>query len=247
MIQPSDPKEVLDRILPGTLARETTMKIQTLPIASPAGLRRASEALDRPLTDNERTEMIEAATVKVAELFDVLRIDHPNDHNTSGTPLRVAKALVCEMLAGRYDPAPEITEFDNAERYDELVVTGPIAVRSLCAHHMLPIYGEAYLGIVPRADGKIVGLSKYDRVVDHFCRRMQSQEELVNQIGEYLVRRTDPAGLAVRISAVHMCKTHRGVAGSHEGRMVTSFAHGRLREDADLRREFLAECHGLEK
>ena len=107
------------------------------------GARRASMPLDRPLTDAERGEMIEAATRKIGELFDILRIDHPNDHNTKDTPRRVAKSLVNELLAGRYDAPPDITDFDNAESYDNLIFTGPIHLRSLCAHHMLPIYGKA--------------------------------------------------------------------------------------------------------
>lgn len=203
---------------------------------------RASQALKRPLTDEERGDMIDAAEVKIGELFDILRIDYPRDHNTHGTPRRVAKSLINELLAGRFGPPPDITEFDNAERYDDLIITGPIILRSLCAHHMLPIYGSAYIGVVPSIDGKIVGLSKYDRIVEYFSRRMQSQEELVNQIGRFIVQRTRPEGLIVRISAVHMCKTHRGVAGNHESRMITTFAHGLLREDAALRAEFQAGC-----
>jgi GTP cyclohydrolase I len=218
------------------------------PVAAVPGLSpvRASQSLSRPLSEDERAAMIDAASTKIGELFDILRIDHPNDHNTNGTPLRVAKSLVNELLAGRYSPPPAITEFDNIERYDDLIVTGPITVRSLCAHHMLPIYGDAFIGIVPSLDGRIVGLSKYDRIVDFFARRLQSQEELVNQIGRFIMQRTRPAGLMVRISAVHMCKTHRGVSSSHDGRMVTTFARGTLRDDTELRREFLAECRSRE-
>ena len=207
--------------------------------------RRASQPLDRALTNQERGEMIDAAAQKVAELFDVLRIDHPNDHNTKGTPLRVAKSLVNELLAGRYAAPPVITDFENAENYDNIIVTGPINLRSLCAHHMLPIYGEAHFGILPRNDGRIVGLSKYDRIVDHFARRMHCQEELVNQIGNFVVELTDPAGLVLRLSAVHMCKTHRGVAASHASRMTSIFTYGKFKTDAELRREFHTECLGL--
>lgn len=209
--------------------------------------RRASEALDRPLTDAERAEMISAAACKIAELFDVLRIDHRRDQNTRDTPGRVARSLVDEILAGRYDPPPVITDFENAEQYNELIVTGPIDVRSMCAHHMLPIYGTAHFGILPHHDGKIVGLSKYDRIVNYFARRLQSQEELVKQIGEFVVDATDPKGLIVRISAVHMCKTHRGVAASHASRMVSTFTFGELQTNRELRREFLHECLAHER
>jgi len=206
--------------------------------------RRAGDALDRPLNEGERSAMISAAEQKISELFDVLRIDHRHDQNTRETPGRVARSLVDEILGGRYMPPPVITEFENAEQYDELIVTGPIDVRSMCAHHMLPIYGHAYFGILPRGDGKIVGLSKYDRIVNHFARRLQSQEELVKQIGEFVVETTEPQGLIVRISAVHMCKTHRGVAASRASRMVSTYSYGDMRTDDAKRREFLQECMG---
>src|SRR3712207_9064167 len=88
-----------------------------------------------------------------------------------------------EILEGRYTAPPKITEFDNAQAYDQLIVTGPIELRSMCAHHLMPIYGQAYIGILPAADGKIIGLSKYDRIVEYFASRLQIQEELGKQIG----------------------------------------------------------------
>ena len=121
-------------------------------------------------------------------------------------------------------------------------VTGPIEVRSTCAHHLMPIYGEAHIGILPSASGRIVGLSKYDRVVDHFSRRLQIQEELTQQIGLHLMDLTAPRGLAVRISATHMCKTHRGIRASHQSRMVTFCYLGEFSSDPLLRREFTREC-----
>src|SRR5690349_12657006 len=125
--------------------------------------RRANEPIDAPLQPMEEAAMIAAAAQKLGELLDVLRIDHRNDHNTRDTPMRVAKMYVQELLRGRFSTAPAITEFENAENYDQLIVTGPIAVRSVCAHHLMPIYGHAVIGILPSADGKIIGLSKYDR------------------------------------------------------------------------------------
>src|SRR5215213_8430596 len=167
--------------------------------------RLCNETLDQPLMEGEREAMIAAAAHKLEELFDILRIDHQNDHNTRETPQRVAKMYVEEILAGRYTAPPRITEFDNAQAYDQLIVTGPIEVRSLCAHHLMPIYGHAIIGVLPAADGKIIGLSKYDRIVQHFAARLQIQEELVKQIAEFLTAATSPRGLGVRISAVHMC------------------------------------------
>ncbi len=209
--------------------------------------RLCNEALAEPMAEAERESMIAAAAQKVEELFDVLRIDHRNDHNTRETPQRVAKMFVEEILQGRYTAPPRITEFDNVQSYDQLIVTGPIEVRSMCAHHLMPIYGHAVIGILPAADGKIIGLSKYDRIVEYFASRLQIQEELVKQVGQYIMETTKPRGLAVRISAVHMCKTQRGVRASRRSRMVNSYYWGEMAKDAGLKSEFLHECVALDR
>ena len=206
-----------------------------------------NEALLSPLDASEREAMIGAAATKVEELLDILRIDHRNDHNTRDTPHRVAKMLVEELLRGRFSEPPRIAEFENVNNYEHLIVTGPIAVRSTCAHHLMPIYGEAYIGILPAADGKIIGLSKYDRIVDHFARRFQIQEELVQQIGTFIDDQCAPRGLAVRISAVHMCRTHRGVHADHAGRMVNAAYFGEMLTNRDARAEFQRECQYLDR
>jgi GTP cyclohydrolase I len=209
--------------------------------------RLCNEAMDEPMNEAEREAMISAAALKLEELFDILHIDHQNDHNTRDTPQRVAKMYVEEILQGRYTAPPRITEFDNAQAYDQLIVTGPLDVRSMCAHHLMPIYGHAYVGILPSAEGKIIGLSKYDRIVDYFASRLQIQEEMVKQIGQYIVDMTKPRGLAVRISAVHMCKTQRGVRATRRSRMVNTYYWGQLAESSDLKNEFLNECIALDR
>jgi len=209
--------------------------------------RRANQTVGTPLTSAEEAAMIAAASQKIAELLDVLRIDHRNDHNTRDTPTRVAKMYVQELLRGRFQPPPAITDFENAEQYDQLIITGPIEVRSICAHHLMPIYGHAFIGILPAPDGRIIGLSKYDRIVDHFASRFQIQEELVKQIGNFIVEATRPRGLAVRVSAVHLCKTHRGVRASHASRMVNTALYGAMQVNASLKSEFLQECAALER
>ncbi|MBN8908047.1 MAG: GTP cyclohydrolase I [Rhodospirillales bacterium] len=207
--------------------------------------RRANEAVGEGLSPGERAAMIGAAASKLAELFDVLHVDHRNDHNTRETPSSVARMFVDEIMHGRFAAPPALTEFDNVEAFDQLIVIGPIDVRSTCAHHLMPIYGEAFLGVLPSADGKVIGLSKYDRIVDHFSGRLQIQEELTKQIGQFIMDKTEPRGVAVRISAVHMCKTHRGVRASHRSRMITSAYFGTLAEDPARKDEFLRECAGL--
>lgn len=208
---------------------------------------RANEAVAHPLTAAERAAMIGTAASKIEELFDILQIDHRNDHNTRDTPRRVARMYVEEIFQGRYCEPPSITEFDNAEAFDQLLVTGPIEIRSTCAHHMMPIYGHAFIGVVPSAGGKIIGLSKYDRIVAYFASRPQIQEEMVKQIGQFIMEKTAPTGLAVRISAVHMCKTQRGVRAGHQSRMVTCAFFGALSDNAGLKSEFLQECIALER
>ncbi len=188
-----------------------------------------------------------AAAQKIAELFDVLGIDYLNDHNTRDTPTRVAKMYIDEILRGRFTEPPAVTEFDNVGHCDQLIVTGPIDVRSMCAHHLMPIYGSAYIGVLPAAEGKIIGLSKYDRIVDYFSARLQIQEELVKQIATFIVEHTKPRGLAVRISAVHMCKSQRGVRASHASRMVTTEFYGDMLTDKTARSEFLQECALLDR
>ena len=206
-----------------------------------------NQSVPNHLDDHAREAMREAAARKVEELFDILLVDHRNDHNTRETPARFAKMLVEETMRGRFAPPPRITDFDNVDQCQQLIVTGPIEVRSTCAHHLMPIFGHAVIGIVPSPEGRIIGLSKYDRIVDHFCARLQIQEELVKQIERFIVDETQPAGLAVRVSAVHMCKSHRGVRATRASRMVNTTYHGVLKDDAVLRGEFLQECAILER
>lgn len=212
------------------------------PLPFPAPARLCNQPLDTPPSAAELAMMKVAAAQKLAELFDILRIDHANDHNTRETPERVAKMLVEETMAGRFGAPPRITDFDNVNKCQQMIVTGPIEVRSTCAHHMMPIYGNAYIAVLPAADGKIIGLSKYDRIVHHFAARLQIQEELCRQIGDFIAAETRPRGLAVRISAVHMCKTHRGVKASHASRMVSVEYYGDMTTDRAQRHEFLQEC-----
>ena len=199
------------------------------------------------ITTSADVPMIAQAAKKLEELFTILQIDYEADQHTRDTPRRVAKMFVEEIFSGRYVAPPKITDFEAASSADGLIITGPIVIRSTCAHHLMPIYGHAYVGILPDREGRIIGLSKYDRIIDHFASRPQIQEELARQIGDYLHAVTSPRGLGVRISAVHMCKTHRGVRASHQSRMVSTVFHGEMQIDKDLKQEFLQECLALER
>ena len=224
---------------------ETQTHAINLPQLSADVVRRANQPTEATLTSAERATMISQATRKIEELLSIFQIDYKHDPQTSGTPLRVAKMFVNEMMRGRFTEPPDLTEFENVSNSGEMIVTGPIRVHSTCAHHLLPIYGDAFIGVRPSETGNVVGLSKYDRIVSYFSARLQVQEELVAQIGKFIMERTRPSGLAVRISAVHMCKTHRGVYGSHASRMVTSEFFGTMSKDVLAKADFARECLAL--
>jgi GTP cyclohydrolase IA len=147
---------------------------------------------------------------QVRELLKSLELDL-TDPNLEDSPKRIAKMFIDELFAGLYNDAPlkKITTFPNTEKYDQMIVTGPIVVKSLCSHHFLPFIGECYVGYIPK--DKLLGLSKFSRVVHHFMRRPQIQEGLTEEISNYLFDTMNPAGCGVWINAQHLCMTVRGV------------------------------------
>ena len=178
------------------------------------------------------------------KVLDALLIDTENDHNTQETAKRVAKMLVREVFAGRYEPKPRITSFPNANQYDQLYITGPIKVRSTCAHHFQPIVGNAWVGIYPGKN--VIGLSKFNRLVDWVASRPQIQEEMTVQVADIIEIETKAEGVAVVIKAEHMCLTHRGVK-EHESDMTTSVMRGIFQDEnaRHLKSEFLQLLKGM--
>ncbi|KVT64714.1 GTP cyclohydrolase [Burkholderia ubonensis] len=172
-------------------------------------------------------------------LLRALVIDVDNDHNTRDTARRVAKMFVREVFAGRYEAAPAITEFPNVERLNELIIVGPLRVRSACSHHLCPIMGRAWIGVLPNAASNLIGLSKYGRLVNWVMTRPQIQEEAVKQIADMLEARIAPDGLAVVLDADHYCMHWRGTKDD-QAKMTNSVMRGKFLDDAALRREFLA-------
>ncbi len=177
---------------------------------------------------------VEAA---VQNLLNALVIDTENDHNTNGSAARLTKMFIEEIFSGRYDRAPKITSFPNVMKFDQLYVAGPITVRSMCAHHFMPIKGKAYVGVFPGTN--VIGLSKFNRIVDHIASRPQIQEEMTVQIAAEIEAQTKATGVAVLIQAEHFCMTHRGVK-EHESDMTTSVVLGKLRGDPSLKQEFFS-------
>ena len=185
-----------------------------------------------PLLERRLEHQIDRATDAAAEMLRALGL--PIDEvDMAETPRRLVQAYA-ELLS----PEPfEMTTFPNSEGYDEMVLVRDIPVRSLCEHHMLPFVGVAHVGYLP-AD-RIVGLSKLARTVDHFARRVQTQERLTSQVADHLRQQLAPHGVGVVIEAEHTCMSVRG-ARAEGSSTVTARLLGRLREDPATRAEFLA-------
>jgi GTP cyclohydrolase I len=168
-----------------------------------------------------------------------LVIDTDSDHNTHETDKRVAKMFVREVFAGRYVAAPSVTEFPNVSRLNELMIVGPIKVRSACSHHLCPIMGKVWIGLLPNEHSNLIGLSKYARLTEWIMGRPQIQEEAVTMLANELQERVQPDGLALVMEADHFCMHWRGVKDS-ESKMTNSVMRGAFMKDANLRREFLS-------
>ena len=183
---------------------------------------------------------------EVADAFqgvlEALGIDTQNDHNTKDTARRVAKMFVHEIFRGRYYPPPKVTAFPNVKQYDQIYMSGPISINSTCAHHFQPITGKAYVGIFPGK--KVVGLSKFNRMVDWVASRPQIQEEMTEQIADMIEQETEAKGVAVIVKAEHFCMTARGVK-EHESDMLTSVVRGIFRDDPAIKAEFFSLLNNM--
>jgi GTP cyclohydrolase I len=150
--------------------------------------------------------------------------------------------FVKETFRGRYASPPKVTAFPNVTEYDELYVTGPITIRSTCAHHFQNIVGKAYIGVFPGKN--VIGLSKFNRITDWIASRPQIQEEMTVQIADAIQKETEAEGVAVLVQAEHHCMTHRGVK-EHESDMTTSVMRGAFREHPHLKQEFFNIIHKM--
>jgi len=176
---------------------------------------------------------------KLKAVLDSLVIDTDSDHNTQDTARRIAKMYLTEVFRGRYFPAPTVTEFPNAERLNELMIVGPVTVRSACSHHFCPIMGRLWIGLMPNEHSNLIGLSKYARLAEWIMSRPQIQEEAITQMADVLMHKVSPDGLAVVMEADHFCMHWRGVRDSG-AKMVNSVMRGSFLKNAPLRREFLS-------
>jgi GTP cyclohydrolase IA len=176
---------------------------------------------------------------KMQGVLESLVIDTESDHNTNETARRVAKMFIQEVFHGRYKAEPPVTEFPNISHLNELMIVGPILVRSACSHHLCPIIGRVWVGVMPNEHSNLIGLSKYTRLIDWVMSRPQIQEEAVSQVADLLQTRLQPDGLAIVMEADHFCMHWRGVKDT-EAKMINSVMRGSFLKDANLRREFLS-------
>ena len=199
----------------------------------------ANDNISQFIEPGELELLLDEVEEKMKGVLSSLVIDTERDHNTDNTARRVAKMYVNEVFRGRYVPAPTITEFPNAEHLNELMIVGPITVRSACSHHFCPVIGKIWIGVMPNEHTNVIGLSKYARLAEWIMGRPQIQEEAVVQLADLIQEKTQPDGLAIVMEASHYCMAWRGVKDM-DSKMINSVMRGVFLKDSNLRREFLS-------
>jgi len=201
----------------------------------------ANDNIAKWISEGELEELKVEVQEKAEALLQSLVIDTENDHNTEGTARRIAKMYINEVFNGRYCEMPTVTDFPNAKNLDEIYTLGPITVRSACSHHIVPIIGEAWIGVIPSE--RVIGISKFVRLANWVMSRPQIQEEATVQLADLIEDLIAPRGLAVIINAQHQCMTWRGVK-ENETRMKTSVMRGLFMDSDKARSEFLSLIKG---
>jgi len=196
----------------------------------------AGDNISEYVSDVEKDTLINEATTAFEQVLDTLLIDRETDPNSKGTARRLAKMYYNEIMAGRYDPAPDATAFpnDTADRYEGMLVVRS-ELRSMCSHHHQPVAGVAYIGII--ASSKLIGLSKYTRIAQWCARRGTLQEELCNDIAREIQKATGAENLGVYIQATHGCCENRGIM-AHSSLTQTTVLKGSFKDDAGTKKEF---------
>jgi GTP cyclohydrolase I len=197
----------------------------------------AGDNISAYITEEEKTQLVDEIALKFEAVLQSLVIDTITDPNSRGTAHRLAKMYVHEIMAGRYDPAPDATAFpnDSADRYEGMLVVRS-ELRSMCSHHHQPVVGVAYIGII--AANKLIGLSKYTRIAQWCARRGTLQEELCNDIAREIMRATDSENVGVYIQATHGCCENRGIM-AHSSLTQTTVLKGAFKDDPATKKEFM--------
>ena len=199
----------------------------------------ANDNIAEFIEPGELEKLLDEVEEKMQGVLDSMVIDTEHDHNTGDTARRVAKMYLTEVFKGRYVKAPSITEFPNVGHLNELMIVGPITVRSACSHHFCPVIGQIWIGIMPNEHTNVIGLSKYARLAEWVMGRPQIQEEAVVQLADLIQEKTQPDGLAIVMEASHFCMSWRGVKDM-DSKMINSVMRGVFLKDPNLRREFLS-------
>jgi GTP cyclohydrolase I len=199
----------------------------------------ANDNISAFIKPQEMDLLLDEVASKMKALLESLVIDTESDHNTQDTARRVAKMYLTEVFRGRYVPAPSVTEFPNVSHLNELMLVGPMTIRSACSHHFCPIIGKLWIGVMPNEHSNLIGLSKYARMAEWIMSRPQIQEEAVTQLADLLMEKMRPDGLAVVMEADHFCMHWRGVKDM-ESKMVNSVMRGSFLKNNALRLEFLS-------
>ena len=196
----------------------------------------AGDNISDYLHDSDKEHLINEATEAFERVLDVLLIDRENDPNSQGTARRLAKMYFNEIMAGRYEPAPDATAFpnDSEDRYEGMLVVRS-ELRSMCSHHHQPVNGVAYIGII--AASKLIGLSKYTRIAQWCARRGTLQEELANDIAREIAKATGANDVGVYIQATHGCCENRGIM-AHSSLTQTTVLKGAFKDDQSTKKEF---------
>jgi len=183
-----------------------------------------------------KSALIDEAAEAFERVLDALLIDRETDPNSRGTARRLAKMYYNEIMAGRYEPAPDATAFpnDSTDRYEGMLVVRS-ELRSMCSHHHQPVSGVAYIGII--AANKLIGLSKYTRIAQWCARRGTLQEELCIDIANEIMAATDSKDVGVYLRMTHGCCENRGIM-AHDSSTTTTVLKGAFNSDAGTKKEF---------
>ena len=197
----------------------------------------ANDNIAQYIREGEMPQLEAELEEKIQGVLETLLIDTENDHNTRETAHRVAKMYLGEVFSGRYTERPRITEFPNVKQLNQIYTVGPIAIRSACSHHLVPIMGQCWIGVIPSEH--VIGISKFSRLANWIFSRPQIQEEATVQLAGELERLIKTYGLAVIVKAKHECMSWRGVK-EHDCAMTTSVMRGYFLKNTATRLEFLS-------
>ena len=197
----------------------------------------AGDNISKHIHYGEKDLLIDELANKFEGVLDSLLIDRYNDPNSKGTAKRLAKMYINEIMAGRYEPAPDATAFpnDGEDAYTGMLVVRS-ELRSMCSHHHQPVAGVAYIGIIP--NGKVIGLSKYTRIAQWCARRGTLQEELANDIAKEIGKATGSAHIGIYVQATHGCCENRGIM-AHSSLTQTTVLKGAFKDDPGTKKEFM--------